>query len=53
MEQMCDHTKSRLLLGEPTAQANEIEIFLDGGVGQKGRIKIDGRIWLVKFRKHY
>ncbi len=33
MEQMSDHTKSSLLLSEPMAQANEIEIFLDGGVG--------------------
>jgi hypothetical protein len=34
MEQMCDHTKSRLLLGEPTAQAKEIEVILEGGVGE-------------------
>ncbi len=41
------------VLGELTAEAKEIEVILEGGVGEYGRIKIGGRIRRVEFRKHY
>ena len=41
------------VLGEHMAYAKEIEMFWDGGAGEKGRIKIHGRITRVEFRKHF
>jgi hypothetical protein len=39
------------VFGELTAK--ETEVILDGGVGEQGRIKIQGCIRRVEFRKHY
>jgi hypothetical protein len=41
------------VLGDLTALTNEIEVLLEGRVGERGRIKIDGRIRRLEFRKHF